>query len=187
MVWDVLPLRAIVFQFLFLLMAIAIEGLIFYRILNIEHKTSMQYSTTVNLVSTLVGWLVFFSAQPYLPSDVKLELISYIFYERFFLNTLPLKLLTSLVLSLLFIYLATSVLELWSLKRLEIFLGKVDPQQETKELERPARFRGRQNQAIGPRVNSKFFAVFLGNACSFFIILLILVIRLFNQARYSTL
>ncbi|MGA7933384.1 MAG: filament integrity protein FraC [Kovacikia sp.] len=167
-------------------MAIAIEGLIFYRILNLEHKTSMQYATTVNLLSTFAGWLLFFLAQSYLPSDIKLQLISYIFYERFFLDSLPIDFLTTLVLCIFGIYTATSFLEWWGLNRLEIFLGKI-PAEEIKEAEKPSGFRGRKNQAIGPKVNSKFFAIFLGNACSFSVILLILVIRLFNQARYSAL
>ncbi|UBF23823.1 hypothetical protein K9N68_18910 [Kovacikia minuta CCNUW1] len=186
MAWDVLPLRAIVFQFLFLLLAIAIEGLIFHRILNLGHKISMQYAASVNLLSTFIGWVIFYSAQPYLPADTKLQLISYIFYERFLFNTVPVDFLTTLILTLVGVYVATSVLELWGLNRLEIFLGRVETP-EVKEVEKPARFRGRQNQAIGPKVNSRFFAVFLGNACSFFLILLILMIRLFNQARYSTL
>jgi len=179
-----MPLRAIIFQFLFLLLAIAIEGLVFHRILNIEHRTCMQYSATINLLSTLVGWLVFFAIQPLLPPNIKIQLLSYIFFERLFSNPSLSNVAPILVGLGLVIFIGTFFLELKGLELLEVWLKKTE-EKDDKGSEKPFGFRGRQNQAIGFRVNSKAYAIFVGNACSFTVIVLILITRFFDQTHYS--
>ena len=81
--WLVLPLRAIVFQTLLLLISIAIESMIFQRLLNISRKTATAYSATLNLLSTFIGWLCFFVIQSILPRFLQTQLIRYIFFDRF--------------------------------------------------------------------------------------------------------
>lgn len=81
--WLVLPLRAIVFQTLLLLIAIAIESIALQRILNISRKTAIQYSAILNLLSTFIGWLCFFVVQSITPGFLANQLIRYIFFDRF--------------------------------------------------------------------------------------------------------
>ncbi len=72
LVW---PLRAIVFQCLFLLIAIALEGWSLRRYLRLPYKDSIKYSATLNLLSTVSGWVAFFGLETLVPTDVKLSLI----------------------------------------------------------------------------------------------------------------
>lgn len=81
--WLVLPLRAIVFQTLLLLVSIAIESVVFQRILNISRKTATQYSAILNLLSTFISWLCFFVVQSITPGFLENQLIRYIFFDRF--------------------------------------------------------------------------------------------------------
>ncbi len=83
MIASLLPVQTILYQSLFLLMAIAIEGYILHRQLKLTRKTSIQYAASINLLSTIVGWLLFFFIQPLLVIDIKIQLISYIFFNRF--------------------------------------------------------------------------------------------------------
>ena len=56
----ILPLGAILFNFLFLLIAIPIEAYVFNRRLNFDKKTSIFYAISMNLFSSALGWTIFF-------------------------------------------------------------------------------------------------------------------------------
>ena len=81
--WLVLPLRAVVFQTLLLLISIAIESVVLQRLLNISRKTATEYSATLNLLSTFVGWLCFFVIEAITRRFLETQLIRYIFFDRF--------------------------------------------------------------------------------------------------------
>ncbi|MFB2891407.1 filament integrity protein FraC [Aerosakkonemataceae cyanobacterium BLCC-F50] len=81
--WLVLPLRAVVFQTLLLLTSIAIESVVLQRLLNISRKTATEYSATLNLLSTFVGWLCFFVIEAITRRFLETQLIRYIFFDRF--------------------------------------------------------------------------------------------------------
>jgi hypothetical protein len=72
----------IAFQCLFLLVAIAIEGYVLQRRLQIVPRTSIEFAASVNLLSVLVGWLVFFGVEPVLPSTIQLQLINFILFSQ---------------------------------------------------------------------------------------------------------
>jgi hypothetical protein len=80
----ILPLRAIAIQGLCLLVAIAIEALVLQKRLELTPRGSVQYSTTLNLCSTVLGWMSFFLVQPLLPEPLQMQALSYIFFGRFF-------------------------------------------------------------------------------------------------------
>jgi hypothetical protein len=63
----VLPLQTFLFQFLFLLVSIALESRVLYRRMNISRRSSVEYSTFINLLAASVGWLVFFMIQNWIP------------------------------------------------------------------------------------------------------------------------
>ncbi|MFW6358227.1 MAG: filament integrity protein FraC [Chroococcales cyanobacterium] len=75
----VVPLRLILFQMLLVLLSVAIEALVLHRKLKINRKTSVQYSLSINLLSNIVGWIVFFIVQAFLPPTLKYNLLLYIF------------------------------------------------------------------------------------------------------------
>jgi hypothetical protein len=183
MLFNTLPLRAIAFQFMFLLIAIAIEGYVLYRLLSIKHRDSMQYSATVNLLSTFVGWLVFFAAQRFIPANIKLQIISYIFFERFHTNFWQTGIAPNLVLTMLALFIGTFLIELKGLELLEYALGKVKKEPKV-EVEKVSRFRGRKNRVVGIKANDNAYALLVANAASFSTILLILLARYLDQNRF---
>jgi hypothetical protein len=81
---PVLPLQTILFQVLFLFVAIALEARVFHRRLRLTRKHSVQYATSINLLTAVIGWVVFFIVQDVLPPDLKSQLIGYIFFDRLF-------------------------------------------------------------------------------------------------------
>ena len=81
--WLVLPLRAVMFQSLLLLISIAIESVVLQRILNISRKTATEYSAILNLLSTFVSWLCFFIIQSIPLKFLQRQLIRYVFYALF--------------------------------------------------------------------------------------------------------
>ena len=83
----VLPLRAILFQVLFLLIAVAIEAMILRWRLKMGRKKCVGYAASLNLLSTVLGWLIFFWFAQRLSQGLKAQLISYIFFNNFFSDT----------------------------------------------------------------------------------------------------
>ncbi|HIK55915.1 MAG TPA: hypothetical protein IGS37_12225 [Synechococcales cyanobacterium M55_K2018_004] len=77
---PVLPLRAIAFQILFLLVAIAIEAIVLRRELFLGARKAVEYAATLNLFTAAVGWLIFFSIQAVIPLDLQQVLLTFIFF-----------------------------------------------------------------------------------------------------------
>ncbi len=172
--FDILPLRSILYQLLFIVMAIAIEALVLQRYLGIGRKTSIQYSATANLLSTVVGWFIFFVAEPLLDPDWRGQLISYIFFD-----------LTSnqaLLIGLAFIiFIGTFIIKLQSIAWLDMILGYTKPVEV--EVRDQAKFRGRiQQRPAFSDIPSRALAVLWANSASFAAITLILAIRTISKS-----
>jgi hypothetical protein len=174
--FGVLPLRAIAFQGLFLLIAIALEAIVYFKQLDFDYKTSVRYAASVNLFSTSIGWLLFFNLQVLLPPPLKDQLISYFFFERFFPNPWAPSIAPLLALSGLIIFLGVFLLELKSLELLDLLLEKVKPGDTlmSREDSRTSRLR---HHGIMFKSNSRAYAVLVANAYSFSVILFLLIIR----------
>jgi hypothetical protein len=171
---DALPLRAILFQLLFIVIAIAIESIVLQRYLGIGRKISIQYAATANLLSTIVGWLLFFVIQPWLPASLRTQLISYIFFDR--TNSPP------LLIGLAFItFIGTFLIKLQSIEWLDLILGIRKP--APAEVQDTAKFRGRAAQRQ-PFVNlpNRALSILWANAASFSAITFIIAIRIFYQS-----
>lgn len=181
---DILPLRAVLFQFIFLLIAISLETLVLYRNLELDYKSSVQYATTINLFSTFIGWLIFFNAQPFLPEGLRAQLISFIFFERFFSNDWFTSVAPLLIVLSLGVFLGTFLVKWQALKLLEFILEKKRDKRD-EPVVKSSRFRARRNLVSGLRTNSEAYAVFVGNAFSFSAILFLLFVRLIEQT-YGT-
>ncbi|MFP4099829.1 filament integrity protein FraC [Coleofasciculus sp.] len=78
----VLPLQLILFQVLFLLVAIALESRVFHRRLKLTRKNSVQYATSLNLWSVVIGWLIFLILAGLLPQFLRIQIVSFIFFDH---------------------------------------------------------------------------------------------------------
>ena len=173
--YDILPLRAVAFQSLFLMVAIALEALVLWRTLgtseNLSRKQCIQYSATVNLLATWVGWMVFFIAEPLLPPVWRSQLIGYIFFD--FRSMPP----TLIVLGLV-MFLATFLLKWQGLEWLELLLGVKKAAPEDNKDKEVVKFRGRNERENFANVPSRSLAILWANASSFSAITLLLAIRM---------
>lgn len=84
---TVLPLRAIAFQALFLVVVIAVEAAVFRQMLDPRPtpEKSIEYAASVNLFCTVVGWLTFFLLFNFadsLPPSWSADVISFIFFNQ---------------------------------------------------------------------------------------------------------
>lgn len=171
---DVLPLRAIIYQLLFIVLAIAVEAFVLQRYLGIGKKASVQYAATANLLSTVVGWFVFFVVEPWLPAAWQQQLINYIFFD---LTSNP-----PILIGLGFLtFLGTFIVKLQSLDWLDIILENKQPTEV--HVRDRTKFQGRkaQRQAFAP-IPSRALAVLWANAVSFTAITLIIAIRTFSES-----
>lgn len=119
---TVFPFPLIWFQFFFLLIAIAIEAYVFVKLLKFGRRKAIFYALSINLTSTIIGWLFFFSILPFLSEEIKLKIISYIFFEKLYsppeysLNTA-----VALVLTATFIFFSSLFLKVRIFQILLIF------------------------------------------------------------------
>jgi hypothetical protein len=103
---TVLPLRTVLYQSLFLLIAIAIEAMVLRRLLDPPPtpKQSIQYAASINLLCTVVGWLfffVFYGIATALPSAwttrFETNLIRFIFFDQWTSETATTLILISFI------------------------------------------------------------------------------------------
>ncbi|MBD2692498.1 filament integrity protein FraC [Anabaena catenula] len=116
----ILPIGAIVFETLFLLMAIPIEGYILHLWLKFDKKTSIFYAIAMNVFSSVIGWNIFFLVEPILPVPIKSELISYVFFNNF----KNLSTQSYLVIAGFIIFFSTFLIKFFLLKTLIVSLGE---------------------------------------------------------------
>ncbi|MEL7144691.1 MAG: filament integrity protein FraC, partial [Cyanobacteria bacterium J06573_11] len=83
---PILPLRMVVFQILFLMVAIAIEAGILRQRLRLGFKTSVQYAFVTNLAAVVAGWIAFLVIEPLTTIEVRAQLINYVLFDRILPN-----------------------------------------------------------------------------------------------------
>lgn len=184
---SVLPLEMILFQTLLLLVAIDLEARVFYRRLNVGRQTSIKYAISINLLATIISWLVFFIAKNWFPQDLEEEVIGFIFFDRVSPNqTQQITLLTvSIIIAIFF---ATFLVKLKGLDLLQALLQDTpileDQDQDQDENQEPANKRiywetlaNRFNQATVYTDPNQATTVLLANAFSYSGIMLILFTR----------
>ena len=176
-----LPIQTILFQILFLLIAIALEAYIFHRKLKLNHKTSIEYAISINLLSTIIGWLSFFFMLPLLSNDLKFQLINYILFNSFLTDQLPR--LNILILMIGFtVFFVTFLIKLNGIYLLEILLDR-DQHKESPKEQRTLKQRYKKRQMIHQLTSrngsSKATVILVANALSHSAILIILLIRSF--------
>lgn len=182
MLLDVLPLRAILFQLLFLTVAIAIEAAILQKRLDLSPRTSVEYAASMNLLSTVIGWLLFFNLEALLPSPLRAQLISFILFDHFLASSGSYSMNTLLTLGALVTFFGTFLLELKGLDLLEILLQvqQSQPHQEAPPYREPGGGSASHRlfrQEVASINRSRAATILLANACSYSAILLLLLSR----------
>ena len=83
---PILPLRTILFQILFLLVAMVIEAGILRQRLRLGFQTSVQYALVINLATIVAGWIGFLVVEPLASAPIREQIISYILFDNLLLN-----------------------------------------------------------------------------------------------------
>jgi len=174
----VLPLQLILFQILFLLVAIALEARVLHRRLNLTRKTSVQYATSLNLWSVVLGWLTFLVLETLLPQFLRIQIVNFIFFDHPLgsqLNTPNPQLISigimSFCFSLIIKIIGFELIKQWIHDQPEQFKMSSDISNK-----RPSLFNQPKRKITNPKPNPAF-ALLLANAYSYIAILLILVLR----------
>ena len=184
----VLPIEMILFQFIFLLVAIALEARVLHRKLRIGRKTSVEYAMSMNLLAAGIGWSSFFAFQNFLPQTLKTQLLSYIFFDRP-IGALPTEWNSAIVSIGVVIFFATFIIKLIGLQLLEVALENTSSQvtPASKEFRKRPGLINRHDRVIARQQPNPALAVLLANAYSYSAILLLLVLRFlqFNAFTFS--
>ena len=174
----VLPLQLILFQILFLLVAIALEARVLHRRLNLTRKTSVQYATSLNLWSVVLGWLTFLVLETLLPQFLRIQIVNFIFFDHPLGSQLdtPNPQLISIGIMIFFFSFIVKIIgfeliKQWIHDKPEQFEMSSDISNK-----RPGLFNQPKRKITNPKPNPAF-ALLLANAYSYSAILLILVLR----------
>ncbi|MGQ4646085.1 filament integrity protein FraC [Lyngbya aestuarii] len=170
---SVLPMPIILWQVVLLLVAIALEAIVMYRRLGISRRTSVQYAISINLIWSVVGWLVCFLLFYLLSPELKTQLISFIFFG----HTLdfPRENLGLIIASIgIVIFFAAFLIKLKGLELLEAFLQS---SQDSADSGNRPRLTDRLNRAIVYTDANEAMVVFLANAYSCSAILVLMFLR----------
>lgn len=175
---PVLPLQTILFQVIFLLVAIALEARVFHRRLRITRRKSVEYATSINLFAAVMGWLGFFLLSDLLPQPLKSQLISYVFFDRL-LEPRPENLSLIIVSTGIALFFAAFLIKLKALELLETFLQTPEEQLIPKSPEDRGRptLSDRFRQIALYTDPNRATVVLLANAYSHSAILLLLFLR----------
>jgi hypothetical protein len=177
---GILPLRAIAFQSLLLMVAIALEATLLRQRLRLGYQTSMQYAATLNLLATSLGWLLFLTLESFLPADLRTQIISFVLFNRFYGNFWLDKVPVLVVGTGIACFFLTFWVKLQGLNLLLILLGQgsIAPDVEPDIESRKERYTmARQRQYGGQRGYSPYtLAVLEANALSFSAILVLLLL-----------
>ena len=146
MITSIIPLKTIILQTFFLLVAIAIEGAFLYEFLKFSRKTSLDYAIPMNLFSTITSWLMFFTFVPWIGQPLQTDLMDYIFFNQvsdslyysLILSVAPLFIIRLLLKILVFIFIEKLKNKFWTYKvkihqkNQLIFTKKIKPKRKTR-------------------------------------------------------
>ena len=176
---PILPVGIILFDFLFLILAIPIEAYVLKARLKFDQKSSIFYAISINLFANVVGWLAFFFIEPYLPPEQRSELLNYVFFNKFqFSRTYSLILLVAFI-----IFFATFLLKAVVLQLLLLLWNQSDkkkPETGVNLSQRRSLRKYNLNKLQGTNIVT---SVLIANSLSYSAITIILVICSSPQLR----
>ncbi|MCC5641942.1 filament integrity protein fraC [Nostoc sp. CHAB 5824] len=169
---SIFPIGGILFDFLFVLIAIPIEAYVLHNRLKFDKKTSIFYAISINLFSSVIGWFIFFVSEPMLPIQMKSELINYMFFNNFKSpNTQTVIILTACI-----IFFATFLMKFFILRGLLLSLSEPVAQKQ-EELQTSQRRRWRNLSNLKLQSNNLIITILIANSLSYTAITLILLFR----------
>ncbi|MDM3850919.1 MAG: filament integrity protein fraC [Aphanizomenon gracile PMC627.10] len=167
----ILPIGAIFFEILFLLAAIPIEAYVLNKWLKFDKRTSIFYAIALNVFSSVIGWIVFFTVEPMLPIPIKAELINYVFFNKIKASSIS----TMIIVLSFTIFMATFLVKFLLMKILIIFMneGGKNTQPETSFSQQRASYMN-----IAKLQNTNLItATLIANSLSYSAITFIILIR----------
>lgn len=167
---TVLPLRAILSQVLILLLAITIEAWFFQQLLALKPRISVEYSATINLFSTCIGWLLFFGWLPFSSLEEQELLLKFIFLGQW--NPISLALI---ILSVIIFFI--SLLGKWQALELLIFLHQGTQKKSPLSSPAPKPTTLLKGRVRLPRFSRQVGAIVIAHTCSHLVILLVLYLE----------
>lgn len=182
MVSPILPLRMIAFQSLFLLITISIEAFVLHRELKLSNQKSIQYAASINLLSTVMGWIIFFIVEPFIPRELKEQLMNYIFFDQFFSNIWSGSLTALVIVTGFLTFFLSFIVKVQGLDLLQLLLQDRVTVNEP-ELDRANKYQMARRAVKDQRIpRGEATAILHANAASYSAIVLILLLRLFIQS-----
>ena len=172
----VLPLRGIIFQCLLLLVAIALEAIVLRRRLQLGFQPSIRYAATLNLLSVVLGWIVFLGIEPWLPTALRTQIMSYILFGNFYDNGVAGNLGMAVIITGLITFFLTFWTKATGLELLTLALG--NPIVKPVDKQNINRYRYRRSLSSEAATAAPHqLAVLRANALSFTAVLGLLLLR----------
>ncbi|MEH2052223.1 filament integrity protein FraC [Nostoc sp.] len=172
----IFPIGGILFDLLFVMIAIPIEAYVLHSRLKFDKKTSTFYAISINLFSSVIGWFIFFVSEPLLPIQVKSELINYMLFNSFKLPSTQ----TLIILTACIIFFATFLMKFLILRVLLFSLHEPVAKKEAKE-EEETKISQRQQRLRLSSVNFQntnlVTTILIANSLSYTAITIILLFR----------
>ncbi len=187
---TVIPLPMVLFQILFLLVAIIVEAMVLRQNLRWPRRISLERAATINLLAVAVGWMLFFVIEPVLPPGLQEQVISFIFFDRFFANEWSGSLAIWLVGTGIVAFFLTFFIKLEGLTLLLRLLKPADFQTRAQLLAEESSHKGATGRSRSRKFRQSQFnlqyqqerdrtnAVLRANAASFTVILILLLLRI---------
>ncbi|NJL80092.1 MAG: filament integrity protein fraC [Richelia sp. RM2_1_2] len=176
------PFGLIIFDFLFLLVAIPIEAYILNKRLKFDKRTSAFYAISINVFSNAIGWIVFFLIEPStFFSNYRLGLISFLLYNRIEDNIYG-----DIVLAAFITFFGTLVVKFGLLRLLIIALSepeekKTEPEPEDSILVSRKTRRGRKSL----QSTSLLTTTLIANSLSYSAITLVILFRILARTNLN--
>ncbi len=174
----ILPFRTMVLQGLLLIVATAIEAAVIHNRLGISKRGSVQYALALNLTSTVIGWTLLFTLEPFLSEPWRLNLMSYVLFNRSFGPVSSAS--TLMVVGLFGMYLGTFLIETQAMNILLRIWAPPIPRQEYDTSEVKYNRTQRYKSSWTARFRSN--ALLRANAISYTAILVLLFVL--QRARF---
>jgi hypothetical protein len=174
---SIFPFPTILFQSLFLLVAIAIEAVVLHQQMKWSRRICIHYAAIVNLFAAFLGWVGFFIIFNYLSPLLKAQIISYIFFNRLF-DYQQESASGLIVLAGFSIFFAAFAIKLKAIDFLQIILQPPPtpvPENQVVTTRQQRKSKSHRRFFVINH-NNKAMAVLVANACSHTAILLILFI-----------
>ena len=176
---PVLPLKAVVFQILFLLVAVALEAMVIRQKLRLGYKQSVRYAAAVNLLAVVVGWFAFLAIEPLMGESLQAQVISYVLFDNLINNDLKPQMGWIVLVVGLAAFFLTLIIKLKGLELIMKAIGTWRMPSQPQVLNRRDRYsRSRTGTTLYQQAASEFaIAVLQANALSFSAIFLLLIMR----------